>query len=78
METELLTLTLKALEHPQGLEVINAVLQLRKEMQVEIIPDPFLKAKACEIAKSRGIHTALHVNNMTNSALQAWIKEKSV
>ena len=29
MERDFLTLTLKALDHPQGLEVINAVRQFR-------------------------------------------------
>lgn len=77
MEQDFFTLTLKALEHPQGLEVIKAVRHLHQEMQAHQQSDPLLKAHAYNIAKSTGVRTPKHVNHMTDSELQAWIKKQS-
>ncbi|WP_375470018.1 hypothetical protein [uncultured Nostoc sp.] len=77
MQQDFFILTLKALDHPQGLEVINAVRQFRQEVQASTQADPLLKVKAYEIAKMQGIRTPRHINNMTNFELQAWIEQQS-
>ncbi|MBD1837395.1 hypothetical protein [Coleofasciculus sp. FACHB-501] len=78
MAHDFFMLTLKALEHPQGLEVINAVREFRQEVQPELKPDPLLKVEAYNTAKSLGIRTPRHVNQMTNSELATWIEQHSV
>ncbi len=62
MDRDFFMLTLKALDHPQGLEVINAVRQFRQEVQAHAGVDPLLKVKAYDVAKSRGIRTPQHIN----------------
>lgn len=77
MQQDFVILTLKALDHPQGLEVIHAVRQFHREVQASAEADPLLKVRAYEIAKMRGIRTPRHINNMTNFELQAWIEQQS-
>lgn len=79
------TLAMKALEHPQGLEVLKEVgvfrdtqqVKQQPEIQAEEPSDPLLKKNAYNLAKALGIFTPKHINHMTNSELTTWISEKS-
>lgn len=77
MDRDFFMLTLKALEHPQGLEVINAVRQFRQEVQADAEPDPVLKVEAMNIVKNRGVRTPQHVNHMTDTELRTFISQHS-
>jgi hypothetical protein len=77
MEPDFFILTLKTLEHPQGLEVINTLRQFRQEVKADAEPDSLLKVEAYKIAKSKGIRTPRHINQMTGGELQIWINQHS-
>jgi len=77
MQPDYFMLTLKALDHPHGLAILDTVRELRQEVKTDVKPDPLLKIEAYNIAKRRGIRTPRHINQMTGGELQIWINQYS-
>lgn len=77
MQPDYFMLTLKALEHPHGLTILDTVRELRQEVKTDVKPNPLLKIEAYNIAKRLGIRIPRHINQMTEGELLIWINQHS-
>lgn len=73
-------LTILALKHPEGKEILDRVLQVRDVQQDQNenqLLTPWQKKMAIDLARRCNTQTPKHVNNMTISEYKTWVNQLS-